>query len=167
MCHSRPLIPVIPHKVATLSMPLFIYVFGIFQHLLIFLSLYPYKLIDWWWCHHGSILPLYGRGKVVYEHVFGGKHYIEGGLVSPRKAPSSLGRLVAVLTLSPLVSGSNRMKNEETGGGDIHRYSMPPLFNCSIVVCMLPQRPGQALEQKESMTAWWYAVIIIIRPGDN
>ncbi len=88
-------------------MPLFVYVFGILPHLLILLSLYPYKLIVWWWCHHGSILPLYGRGKVVYENVFGGKHYIEGGLVSPRKAPSSLECLVAALTLPPPVSGSN------------------------------------------------------------
>ena len=59
------------------------------------------------------------------------------------------------------------MKNEETGGGDIHRYSMPPLFKGSIVVCGLLQRPGQALEQKESMTAWWCTVIRIIRPENN
>ena len=59
------------------------------------------------------------------------------------------------------------MKNEETRGGDIHRYSMPPLFKGSIVVCGLPQRPEQALEQKESMTAWWYAVIRIMKRGDN
>ena len=115
-------------------MPLFVYVFGILLHLLILLSLYP-------WCHHGSILPLYGRGKVVYKNVFGGKHYIEGGLVSPRKASSSLGRLVAALTLSSPVSRSNQMKNEETNGEDIHRYSMLPLFSGSIVVCRLPQRP--------------------------
>ena len=31
------------------------------------------------WCHHGSILPLYGSGEVVYEYVFGGQYYIEGG----------------------------------------------------------------------------------------
>ena len=53
------------------------------------------------------------------------------------------------------------MKNEETSGGDIHPYSIPPLFRGSIVVCRLPQCPGKALEQKESMTAWWYAVIRI------
>ncbi len=115
-------------------MPLFVYVFGILPHLLILLSLYP-------WCHHGSILPLYGRGKVVYENVFGGKHYIEGGLVSLRKVPSSLGRLVAALTLSSPDSRSNQMKNEETNDEDIHQYSMPPLFSGSIVVCRLPQRP--------------------------
>ena len=86
-------------------------------------------------------MPLYGMGKVVYENVFGGKHYIEGGLVSPHKAPSSLGRFVAALTLSSPVSGSDQMKNEETNGGDIHRYSMPLLFSGSIVVCRLPQCP--------------------------
>jgi hypothetical protein len=76
----QALIPVIPYKVATLSMPLFVYVFGILPHLLILLSLYP-------WCHHGSILPLYGRGKVVYKNVFGGKHYIEGRLVRAKRHP--------------------------------------------------------------------------------
>jgi hypothetical protein len=59
------------------------------------------------------------------------------------------------------------MKNEETGGGDIHRYSMQPLFRGSIVVCRLPQRPGKASEQKESMTVWWYAVIRNMKRGDN
>ncbi len=59
------------------------------------------------------------------------------------------------------------MKNEETGGGDIHQYSMPPLFSSSIVVCRLLQRPGHASEQKESMTAWWYAAIRIMKRGDN
>ena len=88
-------------------------------------------------------------------------------LVSPRKVPFSLGCLVAALTLSPPVSGSDRINNEDTGGGDIHRYSMPPLFKGSIVVCRLPQRPGQVLEQKESMPAWRYAVIRIMKPGDN
>ena len=115
-------------------MPLFVYVFGILPHLLILLSLYP-------WCHNGSILPLYGRGKVDYKNVFLGKHYIEEGLVSPRKAPSSLGRSVAALTLSSPVSRSNQIKNEETNGEDIHRYSMSPLFSSSIVVYRLPQRP--------------------------
>ena len=43
------------------------------------MSLYAYELIDWWLCHHGSILPLHGRGKVIYEHVLGDSHYIEGG----------------------------------------------------------------------------------------
>ena len=71
MCHSRPIIPVIPHEVTTLSVHLLAYVFCILLHLLLLLSLYPYELIYWWWCHYGGILPLYGRGKVVYEHVFG------------------------------------------------------------------------------------------------
>ena len=73
------LISVITHEVVILCVPLSAYVFGILTHLLLLLSLNPYKLIDWWWCHHGSILPLYGRGKVVNEHVFGDYHYIEGG----------------------------------------------------------------------------------------
>ena len=59
------------------------------------------------------------------------------------------------------------MKNDETGGGDIHRYSMPPLFSGSIVVCGSPQRPGHVSDQKESMTAWWYEVIRIMKRGDN
>ena len=55
---------------------------------------------------------------------------------------------------SPPVSGSNQINNEDTGGGDIHRYSIPPLFRSSIVVCRMPQpqRPGHALERKESMS---------------
>ena len=69
----------IRHKVATLSLPLFVYVFCILQNLLPLLSLYPYELIDWWWWHHGSILPLYGRGKVVSENLLKGQHFIEGG----------------------------------------------------------------------------------------
>ena len=73
-------------------------------------------------------------------------------LVSPRKAPSYLSCLKATVTLSPPVSGSDQMKNEETSGGDIHRYSMPTLFRGSIIVCRSPQRPGHALEQKESMS---------------
>ena len=62
-------------------------------------------------------------------------------LISPSEAPSSLGCSVAALTLSSPVLQSDQMKNEKTGGGDIHRYSMPPLFSGSIVVCRLPQRP--------------------------
>ena len=72
-----------------------------------------------------------------------------------------------MLTLFPPVSGSDQIKNEETGGGDIHRYSMPPLFSGTIVVCRLPQRPEHALEQREFMTAWWYLVIRIKKRGDN
>jgi len=61
---------------------------------------------------------------------------------------------VAVFTLPPPVSRSNRINNEDTGGGDIHWYSIPPFFRGSIVVCRTrqPQRPGHASEQKESMS---------------
>ena len=72
------LISVISHEVAILCVPVFAYVFGIFSHLLLLLSLYPYKLIDWWMCHHGSILPWYGRGKVVYEICLGVNIILKG-----------------------------------------------------------------------------------------
>ena len=78
MCHSMPIVPVVPHEVTTLSVHLFAYVFCIVLHLLPLLSLYPYELINCWWCHHGSILPLYGRGKVVYENVWGVNIILKG-----------------------------------------------------------------------------------------
>ena len=79
MGHSMPLIPAILHNVATLSVPLFAFVFCILLHMLPLLSLNPYKVINWWWCHHGSILPLYGRGKVVYENDLGVNIILKGG----------------------------------------------------------------------------------------
>jgi len=49
---------------------------------------------------------------------------------------------VAAFTLHSPVSGSNRINNKDTGGGDINWYSIPPLFRGLIVVGRSMQRPG-------------------------
>ena len=55
MCRSGLLILVSSHEVTTLSGPLFAFVFCILPHLRPLLSLYPYELIDWWWCIRHSL----------------------------------------------------------------------------------------------------------------
>jgi hypothetical protein len=84
--------------------------------------------------------------------------------VSPRKLSVLSGSLLAALYSPPCL---RTRKNEVTGGGDIHRYSMLPLFSGSIVVYGPPQRPGHASERKESLTARVLAVIRIMKCGDN
>ena len=88
-------------------------------------------------------------------------------LVSPGEAPSSLGCSVAALNLSPLSQDPIewRMKRPVvvTSTGIQCR-------RCLAVQLLSPGRRSalcHASEQKESMTAWWYAVIQIMKRGDN
>ena len=142
-------------------MPLFVYVFGILPHLLILLSLYP-------WCHHGSILPLYGRGKVVFIKMFLGVNILLKGDLSVRAKRHPLWAVRWPRWLFPPLSQDPikwRMKRPMV------RTSTGIQCLCCLAVQLLSagcrSTLSNALELKESMTARWNAVIRIMKRGDN